>query len=243
MRENLSYSKEKPSTIQEMFGSIAKDYDKTNSVLSFGLNKRWNRELVKSVSKDSPSIFLDLCSGSGEIAFSFMDKFPNTPKTVYLLDFCQELLACAKEKNLKRGNNPHFVTYLQADAEKIPLLDQSVDSIAVAYGIRNIRSLDNCFKEAYRVLKPGGTFGILELTEPPSKILKPFHNFYLKWILPYVGGALTKNLKAYSYLHSSIKNFMKPSEIKELLVSKGFNKVEIKPLMGGIATLLIAEKD
>lgn len=240
MKKNLNYKKEEPISIQEMFGTIAKDYDKTNAILSFGLNKKWNRELIHTVSKYQPKILLDLCSGTGEIAFEFMHRSED-PKSIYLLDFCQEMLQCAQEKNQKMGQTIHTLTYLQADAEKIPLLDQSVDCVTVAYGIRNVRSLENCFKEVFRVLKPHGMFGILELTKP-SALLKPFHSFYLKWILPYIGGKVAKNKMAYNYLGNSIGEFIKPLEIKELLSNNGFRNVEIRPLTGGIATLLLAKK-
>lgn len=67
------YHKESPQTIQAMFNHIARRYDRTNAILSFSLHKIWNRSLVRHVLKRTSShqILLDLCSGTGDIAFEF----------------------------------------------------------------------------------------------------------------------------------------------------------------------------
>lgn len=225
-----------------MFGSIATQYDKTNAVLSFQLHRYWNSKLLHQVTDaHNPESLLDLCAGTGEIAFSYLKK-SKTKKKVYLLDFCEEMLECAKAKGQNLKVATHDISYIQADAQVIPLNNESVQSATVAYGIRNIHDPSKCIKEVFRVLKPGGTFGILELTEPKNPVLRFGHKLYLKTILPLVGRALTSNKEAYEYLCNSIKSFVKPDALEAMLQEAGFTQTLKKPLAGGIATIIYGKK-
>jgi demethylmenaquinone methyltransferase/2-methoxy-6-polyprenyl-1,4-benzoquinol methylase len=230
-----TYNNQEPTTIQELFGRIASQYDRANSVLSFGLCHLWNQSLVKSVG--SAPLLLDLCAGTGEIAFRFLQQNPNAK--AILLDFSPEMLAIASKKGEKI--QARFET-LTADATAIPLPNSHVDAITVAYGIRNVQNPLICFKEAHRVLKQRGRFAILELTRPRNPFLHLSHQLYLSTLLPVLGKAIARNKQAYSYLASSIACFSSPPLLKEGLTKAGFASVKIRPLFGGIATLLIAEK-
>lgn len=235
------YKKEDPQSIQEMFGSIAKQYDRTNAILSLQMHRLWNNALVKIATANHPTHLLDLCSGTGEIAFTYLKK-SKTSKTVYMIDFCEQMLSSARLK----GDHPQFkhhqLSYIEADAQKIPLESASIDSVTLAYGIRNIQNPLHCLNEVYRVLKPGGLFGILELTEPQNRFLKFSHQIYLKKILPLVGGWLTTNPLAYEYLCNSIQAFIKPDQLEEMLQSSGFSKTSQKKLGFGIATIISGKK-
>lgn len=237
------YTKEKPETIQAMFGSIAKSYDRTNGVLSMQLHKRWNAELIKRVMEPShPKAILDLCCGTGEIAFTYLRK-TSKPCRAYLLDFCKEMLDCARMKAKKLAlDSHHNISYLHADAQIIPLADNSVDCVTIAYGIRNVKDPANCMREVLRVLRPGGTFGILELTQPTNPLLRFGHTLYLRTLLPILGWLFSSNKGAYNYLRRSIQAFIKPIKLEKTLLQTGFRHTAIIPLWGGIATILIAKK-
>lgn len=240
-----NYNKNNPETIQAMFGSIAKQYDKTNGILSFQLHRYWNHQLVKSIMPLELQLQesgVDLCCGTGEIAFTFLKKTQQSC-TMHLIDFCQEMLSCAQEKAKNLPLTHHKMTYIQADVQELPLENQSINFATMAYGIRNVKSSEKCLKEVYRVLKPGGVFGILELTQPENTILRFGHKFYLKTILPILGRMLTSNQDAYQYLCNSINAFIKPKELESKLLQAGFDRVQIKALHGGIATILIARKE
>lgn len=235
------YSKEKPESIQQMFSSIAQNYDKTNSILSFQMHKKWNRELVRHIGgENDDEILLDLCCGTGDIAFACLANSKKKRKA-YLLDFCQEMLECAKEKSLSQGLNRHQISYLQADAQSIPLPTESVSIATLAYGIRNIQFPKECFRETYRVLTPGGKFGILELTKPQNPLISIGHNLYLR-TLPFLGKWLTNNKDAYQYLCQSIHSFTPPNDIVRMLKEEGFQQVTLSSLFGGVATLFICSK-
>lgn len=235
------YSKEDPSSIQAMFGSIAKHYDKANAILSLQLHKNWNAKLIRALAKTNGTSLLDLCAGTGDIALMWL-KGSHQRRTAYLLDFCGEMLECAKQKAKLYELDQHDISYLQGDAQNIPLKNCSVSCVSIAYGIRNVKDPINCIQETFRVLQPGGMFGILELTQPRNPILRFGHSLYLKAILPFIGRWMTSNEQAYQYLCGSIHSFISASELEKILIKSGFQKTKCIPLFGGIATMITGFK-
>lgn len=236
------YQKQKPETIQHMFDQIAGSYDLANGVMSMQMHKIWNRRFIQEVVQaQKPKALLDLCCGTGEISLGFLKK-ETTPCEAFLLDFSSQMLECAKHKASRLSLNQHQIQYLQADAQEIPLSDHAVDCATVAYGIRNIQDPLKCSRDVYRVLRSGGTFGILELTRPTNPFIKTGHQFYLNNILPLVGRWVSKNEEAYQYLCNSIDQFIAPEKMLEILKNAGFSHSVSKPLFGGIATIFIARK-
>ncbi|WP_075882846.1 bifunctional demethylmenaquinone methyltransferase/2-methoxy-6-polyprenyl-1,4-benzoquinol methylase UbiE [Candidatus Protochlamydia sp. W-9] len=237
-----TYNKNRPQTIQIMFNSIAKQYDRTNAVLSFCLHRRWNLELVKKVqSQQIPHTLLDLCAGTGDVAFSYLNQV-SAPCQAYLVDFSSEMLACAEEKAKSFGKTPHSFQYVLADVQRLPFSNQTMDCATMAYGIRNIHHPLQSLQETYRVLKPGGCLGILELTRPENKFLQIGHQLYLKTLLPLLGKWLTANENAYQYLRKSIHTFIPPGELEELVKTAGFINTSRYSLAGGIATIITGFK-
>lgn len=236
------YNKNEPETIQYMFGSIAKRYDRANAILSLQLHKYWNAELVKQVTKgQNPKTFIDLCSGTGDIALAFLKSAPPSQQVI-MIDFCQEMLDCAKDKADKMNLSSHHLDFIQADVQELPLADRSASCATMAYGIRNVKEPLKCFQEVYRVLQPGGAFGILELTQPKHPIIKMGHSLYLRYFLPILGKLITSNQEAYRYLCNSIKSFTPPAELERMLILSGFVDTKQIPLAFGTATILIGSK-
>ena len=230
-------TKTKPETIKSMFGEIAPKYDAANAILSFGLHKFWNRRLAKSADKNNPEILLDLCAGTGEIAYLWL-KRQKTLKTAILLDFCPEMLDIAATRAPKN----HELSFIEGDAQNLPIPDNSVDAITIAYGIRNVSEPKLCFQEVFRTLKPNGSFSILELTEPNHSWLRWGHTIYLNKLLPFLGGIITRKPQAYRYLSSSIQAFVRPEVLTEHLNQIGFKNIKAEPLSGGIAHLITCNK-
>ena len=238
------YQKDSPQTIQSMFNSIAKRYDLTNAILSLNLHKRWNRTLIHHVLHgiSDRKVFIDLCSGTGDIAFNYL-KSTSTCCNAYLIDFSSEMLECAKAKASQYSfSKCHQISYLEANVQKLPLPDHFANFATMAYGIRNVQNPSLCMQDVFRVLKPGGSFGILELTRPHHRLMHLGHQLYLRTFLPLLGKWLTDNKQAYQYLCQSIQTFISPQELENLLKSNGFVNTQRLSLAGGIATLLVGYK-
>jgi demethylmenaquinone methyltransferase/2-methoxy-6-polyprenyl-1,4-benzoquinol methylase len=235
------YSKQDPETVKALFNQIAHRYDFVNAVLSFRMHHYWNRSLVKEVLGGKPiHDYVDLCGGTGEIAFSYL-KANKAPQKTVILDFSQEMLCYAKEKAENLGLETENITYVQADAQDIPLEDQSVDAVTIAYGIRNVKDPQKCISEVARILRPGGSFGILELTRPSNPVLKWGHSFYLRYALPRIASWIAKDKEAYDYLCDTVHQFMSPDILETLMTNAGFKNIQQRPLPAGIATIIKGE--
>lgn len=231
------YSHTQPRSIQALFGSIATRYDLGNRVVTLGLYPLWNHRLVAEISRPNVHHLLDLCAGTGEVAVAFLKKNPKARVT--LLDFCPEMLQVAAKRC---APYPDRWDLLEADALAIPLRSSSVDAVTVAYGVRNVADPRKCFEEVFRVLRPGGLFGVLEGTRPKSRLLYKTHRLYMRTTLPLLGKIISGNKAAYSYLAKTIDAFTAPQLLEKMLYEVGFSKVKLRPQLGGVATLIFAEK-
>ena len=236
-----SYTKKRPQSIKKLFNNIAKRYDLANLLISFGFSSSWNKKIVQKALEKSPPEFtmVDICSGTGEVAFNCLQNSTKA-SSAYLVDFSDQMLKIAQNKGVKYAQ--HKINYVEADAEKLPLADEIADFATIAYGIRNVRTLANCFNEARRVLKPNGKLVILELTRPKSKLLRFLHKLHLKCFIPIIGKIVASDKNAYRYLCSSVQSFSCPAEIKQKLADAKFNKIESTSLLGGIATITTGYK-
>ncbi len=233
------YKKENPATIAAMFDKIAREYDKTNAILSLSLHKLWNKKLVDKACLNNPKVLVDLCAGTGEIAYEYLRR-QNSPHIAHLVDFSAEMLECAKHKGQKLAS--HQLHYHHADVQKLPIESAVADAATIAYGIRNVKDPLRCIQEVHRVLKPTGTFGILELTRPRNALLAFGHKLYLQKCVPGLGKLFASDKSAYEYLCNSIHSFAEPSKISKMLSQTGFKNIQITPLWGGIATLITSQK-
>lgn len=231
------YIKKDPQSIQKMFDSIAKRYDLTNGILSFQMHRLWNGNLRRAAYREEQGAILDLCSGTGDIILPYL-KQRATPCKAVLLDLSDEMLHVARYKGKGAPFEQHQIEFIQGDTLALPFENGSFDAVTIAYGIRNVASPEQCISEAYRVLRPNGTFGILELTQPNNGLLKFLHTIYLTRVLPVLGRMFTSNRDAYEYLCNSIQSFIPAERLEIIMRDQGFVNIASRKQMGGIATII-----
>ena len=229
------------ATIAATFDQIAPKYDLVNRVLSLGLDILWRKALRKYLPIHHSIRLLDLASGTGDQIFTLMDHVRNI-KSAIGIDLAKEMLERAKKKSLGKPYSSN-VSFLEADACIVPLNDETIDCVTMSYGIRNVPDPRKCLQEMYRVLAPRGRALILEFSLPDNPLLRALHLFYLRRVVPLVGGLFTRNTDAYTYLNKTIETFPYGSVMGDLIEDVGFSNVQVIPFTFGITTLYVAEKE
>lgn len=223
-----------PARVREMFDSIAGRYDLLNHVLSLQQDRYWRyRAARRALARTSRPRVLDLCCGTGDLALAL--KRRDRSAKVFCADFSFAMLRHAKEK--QAGDPP-----MQVDALSLPFANESLDVITVAFGVRNWADRARGFREAARVLRPGGRFVVLEFSKPPDTWFGALYRFYSKHVMPKVGSVLSSNRQAYSYLPESVAAFRSPEELTAELEGAGFQQVEVVTFAGGTVALHTASK-
>jgi len=216
------------ATVRSMFDRIAPTYDTLNHLLSAGVDNFWRTVVAREVPDPSPRV-LDLCAGTLDLAVAVQKEHPYA--TVVGADFAVEMLRRGAHKLI----DPPLTG---ADAMRLPFKDASFDAAVCGFGVRNVADLAGCFHEVRRVLKPGGTFVVLEFFRPERAVTRFFHNVYNRQVLPAVGAAISGDRGAYQYLADSMERFFSLAEAKELMASCGYEKVEGQDLFFGVASVL-----
>ncbi len=227
-----TYHNQNPESIRLMFDTIAPTYQRANTVMSGKLDQQWRKTLVASLPGSTQNV-LDLCTGTGDLAELILKRFPDSQITG--LDFSPNMLAIAKNRIGVR------MKYVQGDVLSLPF-ESHFDAAVLSYSLRNFKDLRRFFEEVFRVLKPGGQALFLELTKPPSKIMRAIYFSYLSFILPFLGGLATGHFKAYFYLAKSILHFHENETVVAWMREAGFQNVHARPLWGGMSTIFSGTK-
>jgi demethylmenaquinone methyltransferase/2-methoxy-6-polyprenyl-1,4-benzoquinol methylase len=223
--------------VKEMFGSIAGRYDLINTVLSFGIHHRWRKKAVKLSGAKSGDHVLDCATGTGDFAIAFKKKVGATGH-VTGTDFSPQMIAPAPDK-AKRKNLD--ITFEVADAMNLPYDDNRFDISSIAFGIRNVDDPKVCLKELARVTKSGGKVIVLEFGQPRGLIRIPF-KLYSKYIMPFVGGLLSGNKKAYEYLPETSAKFPAGDQFLKIMSETGLYKSQkAYSLQSGVAYIYVGE--
>ncbi|MEW6528104.1 MAG: bifunctional demethylmenaquinone methyltransferase/2-methoxy-6-polyprenyl-1,4-benzoquinol methylase UbiE [Spirochaetota bacterium] len=223
---------ERKAKIRSMFDSIVDGYDRANRILSLGIDRSWRKTVVEHCECKPSDVVLDICCGTGDLSALIR----GTGAHVVSLDFSENMIQKGREK----GNIDDLATV--ADASKLPFKDSIFTKVCISFGIRNIPDIDIFLEEVYRVLRPGGTFIILELTRPRYNIFRLLYFFYLYTILPVLGGIIAGSFNAYRYLSKTIHTFIDPVTLTAMQEKHGFINVESKSMTLSIATVYISKK-
>lgn len=228
----------KKSQVRRMFDTIAPSYDRLNHLLSFNFDRLWRKRLVKMVAAENPNMVIDVATGTGDVALAIARRMPEAK--VVGIDLSEGMLAVAKEKS-KGSEVTERIEWLVGDGEALPTEDGVADVVTVVFGIRNFQNAEAGIAEAFRTLRSGGCYMVMEFTTPRGKIFGALYRFYSKHIMPRVGALVSKDMSAYTYLPESIPEFAN-SGFEQKLTDAGFRVERLRPQMRGIATIFVARK-
>lgn len=222
--------------VHDLFSRVASKYDLMNNVISLGIQKRWRRTFIKALNLQKNDLCLDLCCGTGDNVIA-MAKYT---KQVTGLDFNEQMLHLAREKIL-RAQLIGKIRLVKGDAMDLPFAPNSFDQVTICFGLRNVPDAGKTIAEAYRVLKPGGQFAILEMSQPTAPIIKLGWQIYFGFF-PFLAKLTHNQVKDYQYLAQTSKSFLSATALKKLLEQKGFKDVKIIRLTWGAGAIHLAYK-
>ncbi len=218
-----------------MFDKIARRYDLLNRVISMGIDRRWRRRAVAALEMRPGARVLDLATGTADVALEVLRQEPTA--TVLGLDPSPRMLEIGRGK-VAAAHLGERIELLPGTAEELPLDDDSVDGVTIAFGIRNVPERRRALAEMARVTRPDGRISILELSEPRSGFLAPFARFHVHKVVPTLGAWLSGE-REYRYLEESIAAFPPPEEFAALMRDAGCEVLEVRPLTFGTCCLYV----
>jgi demethylmenaquinone methyltransferase/2-methoxy-6-polyprenyl-1,4-benzoquinol methylase len=222
----------------QIFDAIAPTYDRTNRILSGGIDLYWRRKMASLLPKTEKIKLLDLATGTGDQLLSLIKNSPRIHQAVGI-DLAEEMLKVGRTK-LK--NYAHQVTLKMASATAIPYLENTFDCATMSFGIRNVDNVPGCLREIHRVLRPNGRALILEFSLPTNRWVQKTYLLYLNKLLPHIGKLISAHEIAYTYLAKTIQAFPQAGAFCKLMEEAGFHSVKANPLTLGIVTIYQGEK-
>src|ERR1700733_6060184 len=228
---------EKQSLVNDVFHSVASRYDLMNDLMSFGLHRAWKDALVAKVrpSLNRPFAHIDVAGGTGDVAFR-VAKAGGPLTEVTVVDVNGDLLRVGKKRGERRAFSKRL-TFIEGNAEALPLPDGCFDAYTIAFGIRNVPRIEDALKEAYRVLKRGGRFLCLEFSRVDLPVMDRLYDAYSDAAIPALGKVVAGDGAPYRYLVESIRQFPTPDLFADRIVQAGFARVDYTRLTGGIVAI------
>lgn len=225
---NLS-GPERAHYVQSMFGRIAPRYDLLNKLMTFGQDAAWRRQAITRLEIKPGDTVLDLGAGTGDLAFEAARRYPGA--FVVASDFTFEMVQVGKRR--KDGEK---VAWVIADAMRLPFASGCADAIVSGYLLRNVPDVDQSLGEQHRVLKPGGRAASLDTTPPGKNLLRPFLEFYLHRVIPFLGRLVAGDAEAYTYLPSSTEQFLSAEALARRFSHAGLEGVGfVRKMFGTMA--------
>jgi demethylmenaquinone methyltransferase / 2-methoxy-6-polyprenyl-1,4-benzoquinol methylase len=221
--------------VNDLFATIAPRYDLINDLQSFGLHRYWKRKLIQLAEVRPSQKALDLCCGTGDVAFALADAGAE----VIGCDFSGPMLEVAVVRNRRAKNKSHF---LRADALQLPLPSETFDIVTISYGLRNLADFRGGLIEMLRVLKPGGKLLILDFGKPDFTPWRAAYFTYLRLFVPAFGKVFCGNSATHAYILKSLKNYPAQKGIAAMLSELNCRDVRIENLLGGVMSINTARK-
>lgn len=222
--------------VNDLFARIARRYDLINDLQSFGLHRYWKRRLISLAAPHSGERALDLCCGTGDVAFALAEQGAG----VVGLDFSQPMLTVAQERRQRQTQGQ--VEFLQGDAQNIPFPDGSFAIVTVSYGLRNLASFEKGLSEMFRVAKPGGRLLVLDFGVPDNAVWRAIYFAYLKVFVPVFGKLFCGDADTHAYILESLKNYPAQRGVAAKMTEMRCTDVRIINLLGGMMSINYGRK-
>ena len=230
----------KKEQVEEMFDNIAPTYDRLNHIMSLNIDRIWRRRVMRIIRRAKPQRIMDVATGTGDLAIAMARKVSEAH--ILGVDLSEEMLSEARKK-IKRLELENRITLEKGDAENLTMVaSESVDAATVAFGVRNFENIERGLSEIYRTLRPGGKLVVLEFSMPKNRLVRWVYRQYAHRLLPRIGGMISKDKQAYTYLPDSVEEFPAPERFAEILKGVGFKSVKLSSQSFGIAYIYDATK-
>lgn len=234
-------SDQKTGRVQRLFEQVSGRYDLMNDLMSLGIHRCWKAHMVKNLPLKAHDVVLDVAGGTGDIAFRLCDAYPHLNLNVMVCDLTPGMLSVGRDRAFNTGIIDE-IQWICGNGEALPIPDNSVDLYTIAFGLRNITHIDQALAEAYRVLKPGGTFACLEFSEVSIPLLNRIYEFYSFSFIPWLGERIASDRDSYQYLVESIRRFPPQEQLSNMMKNTGFNQISWQNYFAGVSCLHQATK-
>ena len=225
-----SAKQRKTEKVHKTFEHISGDYDVMNDITSLGMHRLYKYKLSAEIKQREYRRMLDLCCGTGDMAFLLASQHPDIE--VFGVDFSEQMLTQARKRQSKKGIRN--IEFLLQQAEHLMFRDEFFDCVVISFALRDVADYEQVLREAYRVLRPGGTIYCLEASQPNHPELKQLREMYQGKVVPAMSAFLNGKSMEYSYVAKNSKEFISKKHLAYLMQKSGFTKVGCVSYLGGI---------
>jgi demethylmenaquinone methyltransferase / 2-methoxy-6-polyprenyl-1,4-benzoquinol methylase len=215
-----------PHDVAAMFDDVAPRYDRTNAVLSMGLDRGWRKVVAQTVALRPGETALDLAAGTGTSTIAIG---ANGGRVVA----CDFSLGMLREGRRRRPDT----NFVAGDGLKLPFRDGAFDAVSISFGLRNLNDIDAGLTEMLRVTKPGGRLVVCEFSHPTWSPFRAVYVNYLMRALPAIATKVSSNPDAYVYLAESIRAWPSQEPLALRIAAAGWESVKWRNLTGGIVAV------
>ncbi len=231
-------SKEKQEKVSAVFSSVSQKYDIMNDIMSFGLHRLWKDRFCQKAKLRDDDDVLDVACGTGDIALNIARMKSNIKITC--LDENNDMLTICKNRLIDKGFIKN-ITFLKTQVEHLNSENQ-FSLATIAFGFRNFTNPQEALRNLYKSLKPSGRLLIMDFKTPSDESIKKIYEKYTDYIIPKIGKLVSNDSASYQYLSDSIKTYLKPNELEDLMKKNNFIKVDHESLPGDIVTIHVGYK-
>jgi len=231
---------DKPGYVRRMFAAIAGRYDTMNRLMTLGRDESWRRVVVGELTIPPDGWVIDMATGTGDVARQVIETYPHS--RVAALDFCMEMMLAGRHKFAALPGSHERVSFVCGDALALPYLNETFDGATTGFALRNVVDISQALHELWRVLKPGGRMVCLEISRPRWRIVSDVYWWYFFRVVPLLGGIISGQREAYSYLPQSAQAFLTAEQLAAKMEAVGFRQVRFRRLMFGAVAVHIGVK-